>query len=77
MYDINDENWFRKLFINEAKAVLGPRDSGNGVTTISTEAEMDAILANATDADVGKFYLYSGVESDKYENDAIYKIERG
>lgn len=74
----NDENWLHKLFISEVKPALKRHSgSGNGVTTISTEAEMDAILANATDADVGKFYLYSGVESDKYENDAIYKIERG
>lgn len=78
MPNINDENWFRKLFINEAKPALKRHSgSGNGVTTISTEAEMDAILANATDADIGKFYMYTGSESGKYENDAVYRIERG
>lgn len=44
--------------------------------TVTTSEEMDAVLANATEADIGKFYLYTGGESDKYENDAVYKIEQ-
>lgn len=83
MPNITEANWFQKLFINEAKPAL-KRHSGSGgssggatITTITTEAEMDAVLANATDADIGKFYLYTGGESDKYENDAVYKIEQG
>lgn len=38
---------------------------------------MDDILANATEADVGKVYRYSGDPTDIYENGAIYIIEEG
>lgn len=50
-------------------------DADGKPITVTTSEEMDAVLANATEADIGKFYLYTGGESDKYENDAVYKIE--
>lgn len=46
-----------------------------GITAVETAAEMDAILANATDATVGTHYMYIGASTDKYENGAVYEIE--
>lgn len=46
-----------------------------GITAVETAAEMDAILANATDATVGTHYMYIGESTDKYENGAVYEIE--
>lgn len=45
------------------------------LTAVKTEAEMDAILANATDDTVGTFYMYIGATTSKYENGAVYEIE--
>ena len=44
--------------------------------TVESEEQMDAILASATDADVGSFYVYNGETTEKYESGAIYKIEK-
>jgi hypothetical protein len=41
---------------------------------ISTEAEMNSILANATGADIGTIYKYVGTTTDTYENGALYII---
>lgn len=71
-----EKNWFQKLFINEAKAALEHHSSSGGLISISTEADMDAILANATEDDVGKYYVYTGETTDKYESGALYKIEQ-
>lgn len=48
---------------------------GGDIAEISTAAEMDAILANATASDIGKAYLYSGETTEAYENNAIYIIK--
>ncbi len=42
---------------------------------ITTAEAMDSVLANATNNDVGTFYLYKGETTDKYENGALYGIE--
>lgn len=43
--------------------------------TVTSADEMDVAIANATDDDVGKVYLYEGETTDKYENGALYIIE--
>lgn len=45
------------------------------IFAISTEAEMDEILTNATEDSVGEYYMYIGATTDKYENGIVYKIE--
>ena len=42
---------------------------------LSTEAEMDAALSEASEASVGTVYKYTGETTDRYENGAIYIIE--
>lgn len=42
---------------------------------VSTESEMAALLTNATEADVGKIYKYTGT-TGTYENGALYQIEQ-
>lgn len=41
---------------------------------ISTEAEMNSILANATESSIGAVYKFTGDKSDIYEKDALYVI---
>lgn len=41
---------------------------------ISTEAEMNTILAKATEASIGAVYKYTGGPSDTYEYGALYII---
>lgn len=41
---------------------------------ISTEAEMNTILANATESSIGAVYKYVGEPSDTYEYGALYII---
>lgn len=72
-----DNLWFQKLFINEAKPALkrhsgGGGDLGIGATDIATAEEMDAILANATVANTGDTYRYTGETTDKYTQGAYY-----
>lgn len=50
--------------------------SGGSVTEVSTPEEMDALLANATDTDLGKFYYYTGASTDTYEQGALYMITK-
>lgn len=45
------------------------------LTAVKTEAEMDAILANANEDTVGTFYMYIGPTTDKYENGAVYEVQ--
>ena len=72
------ENWFEKLFINEAKAALQSRGSSGsgGIQSVSSASEMEEILANATDEDINEFYLYTGETTEEYENGALYRIEK-
>lgn len=37
--------------------------------------DMDAILANATEDDVGRMYLYTGETNESYTNGAVYSIQ--
>ena len=41
---------------------------------ISTEAEMNSILANATESSIGAVYKFTGETTDIYEKDALYVI---
>ena len=41
---------------------------------LPTEAEMNSILINATEADIGTIYKYVGTTTDTYENEALYII---
>lgn len=50
--------------------------SDGSVTEVATAAEMDEILANATDADIGKAYIYTGASTDTYEQGALYMITK-
>lgn len=42
---------------------------------VATEADMAAVLTNATEADVGKIYKYTGT-TGTYENGALYQVEQ-
>lgn len=46
----------------------------NSLTRVPTASQMNTILANATEDDVGKGYLYVGETTDDYENGVIYVI---
>lgn len=49
--------------------------SGSGKPKeILTEAEMNSILANATDKDIGTIYKYVGTTTKTYENGGLYII---
>jgi dsRNA-specific ribonuclease len=52
-----------------AKGEVVPRPA-----EISTEAEMNNILANATEASIGTIYKYTGTTADTYEPGALYVI---
>ena len=56
--------------------IVGTMEGGTGIAEISTAAEMDSILENANASDVGKFYMYGGETTDKYENGALYRIAK-
>lgn len=43
---------------------------------VESEEEMDAILANATDEDVGSYYEYKGATTEKYVSGAVYTIKK-
>lgn len=51
-------------------------DNGK-VREISTAAEMDTILANATANDVGRGFLYLGETTDTYKFECVYIIREG
>lgn len=44
---------------------------------IKTEAEMNSILAKATEMDIGTIYKYTGTTTATYENGAFYVITGG
>lgn len=49
---------------------------GNILIEVSNAEQMDAILAAATDADIGKAYIYTGESTEKYEKGAFYVITK-
>ena len=66
-------------YINGRGTLIALRlsDGGGGnLKEISTASEMDSILANATASEVGKFYMYVGETTDKYENGALYRVAK-
>lgn len=53
---------------------------GGGAATgfpieVATETEMDSVLVNATAADVGKIYKYTGETTDTYTNGELYIVK--
>lgn len=46
----------------------------NIVHTVLTETEMDRIIGNATEDDIGNSYLFCGATTDKYTHGVIYII---
>lgn len=50
-----------------------PAEATGEPVEVATEAEMSALLTNATEADVGKIYKYTGT-TGTYENGALYQI---
>lgn len=44
------------------------------VLEVATAEQMDAILANATEKDIGRGYLYTGETTDAYESYHVYII---
>lgn len=57
--------------------VTGNSNEPNGKPiVVATSADMDAILANATEEDVGVFYLYQGETTETYTNGAVYSIQK-
>lgn len=58
-----------------AEQMKGGGSNGKAVE-IAAASEMDAILSNATDADLGKVYYYTGASTDTYEQGALYMITK-
>lgn len=44
------------------------------ICAVSTAEEMDEVLANATESDIGSVYMYIGKTTASYTNGAIYKV---
>lgn len=70
-----NNNWFYKLFINEAKAVLRHSSGDDSALPIevSTEAYMNALLETGED---GGVYKYTGETTADYENGAVYILSK-
>lgn len=54
----------------------GSGGAGDAVAEVGTASALDSILANATDADLGKVYYYTGASTDTYEQGALYMITK-
>ena len=60
-------------YINGKRVLCATVTTGLGTpVTISTETEMNTILANATANDYGKIYLYTGESTPDYEQNTYY-----
>lgn len=55
-------------------ADVDPESLKSFIQAVSTEEEMDAILTGATEETVGRFFIYVGETTEKYENGAIYQV---
>lgn len=56
-----------------SKVTVNVPTSGEAIT-LSTEAEMNAALTNATASDVGKVYKYTGTTTATYTSGSLYDI---
>lgn len=73
--DFSPEDAGKFLIVGEdGKIAVSPVSVGSPIV-VTDAATMDAILANATEADIGKVYLYQGETTANYENGALYGIE--
>lgn len=62
--------------LKECIALAGSGGPSGAVAEVGTASEMDALLAKATDADLGKVYYYTGVSTETYEQGALYMITK-
>lgn len=62
--------------LRECIELVGEGGGGNVPIEVSTPEEMDAILADASDDDLGKAYIYTGASTDTYEQGALYMITK-
>lgn len=71
----NEETVVKGNTFHKADGTIGTGTAVIGKPVeVSTAAEMDEILANATEADVGTCYKYTGETDASYEADALYII---
>lgn len=78
MAHINGRGVLMALRLTSGGGNSGGNTEGGGgnVQEIFTASEMDSILENATASDVGRFYMYVGETTDKYENGALYRVAK-
>lgn len=73
--EFSPEDAGKFLIVGEdGKIAVSPVSVGSPIV-VTDAATMDAILVNATEADIGKVYLYQGETTANYENGALYGIE--
>lgn len=70
----NDPN-FSKTILDKLSALESAikEQEKESVTVVDTEVKMDTLLNNATEADIGKSYVFVG-EKGKYTPGSIYKV---
>lgn len=49
-------------------------DFRNVIKAVLTENDMDYIIENATEDDIGSFYMYLGETTDSYKKGSVYRI---
>ena len=64
----------KEMFLSKISGGSSGDASGKPIS-VYYASQMDSILTNATSADVGKAYLYTGETAEEYENNAIYVIK--
>lgn len=64
------------LCMNGGTGGGGSNDPNGKPIIVPTSEEMDDILANATDENVGTFYIYIGETTDAYVNGSVYSIQK-
>lgn len=68
------------IMIPLGNSPTGGGGSGDGygkVQEVATAEELDAILENATEKDVGRGFLYLGETTDTYKFECVYIIREG
>lgn len=79
IYGIPDESDSKTIYEHTSAdgwVECGSNEPNGKPIVVDTSADMDAILANATDGDVGEFYLYQGETTESYTNGAVYSIQK-
>lgn len=68
------DNYVSKLNGRPLKDTKARERLSTTIHAVLTSAEMDAIIANATSANVGSFYMYLGESTASYKKGSVYKI---